>query len=221
MHPLEKKLGYHFNDNQLLTRALTHRSHHAMHNERLEFLGDALLETICSIWIYRNRPAVPEGDLTRLRASIVNGNNLADIARRLELGKYLHLGPGEMKSGGARRDSILADAMEAIIAAIYLDSDYPTCEQITLSLIAQDLTALPETAISLKDAKSQLQEYLQGRSLPLPQYDILGEYGPEHAREFEVRATSGIYSAIARANSRKKAEQQAAESLLAQYKETP
>ena len=217
MHPLEHALNYPFRDPALLTRALTHRSHSAAHNERLEFLGDALLETISSIWIYRNRGNVPEGGLTRLRATIVSGQNLAAIARRLNLGQYLHLGSGELKSGGARRDSILADAVEALIAAVYLDSDYPTCERITLALIADDLAALPESATRLKDAKTQLQEYLQGRGLPLPDYQIISETGPEHAREFQIEATSGDYRATARGNSRKKAEQEAAADLLAQY----
>ena len=203
MHPLEQALNYRFTDPALLTRALTHRSHSAKHNERLEFLGDALLETISSIWIYQNRRDVPEGDLTRLRATIVSGENLAAIARRLNLGQHLHLGSGELKSGGARRNSILADAVEALIAAVYLDSDYPTCEHITLAL--------------LKDAKTQLQEYLQGRGLPLPDYQITEESGPEHAREFQIEATSGDYRATAHGSSRKKAEQQAAADLLAQY----
>ena len=217
MHPIEKALGYTFRDPDHLTRALTHRSHSAAHNERLEFLGDALLETISSIWIYQNRRDVPEGDLTRLRATIVSGENLAAIARRLNLGQHLHLGSGELKSGGARRNSILADAVEALIAAVYLDSDYPTCEHITLALLKDDLSALPQTATRLKDAKTQLQEYLQGRGLPLPDYQITEESGPEHAREFQIEATSGDYRATAHGSSRKKAEQQAAADLLAQY----
>ena len=142
---------------------------------------------------------------------------LAAIARRLNLGQHLHLGSGELKSGGARRNSILADAVEALIAAVYLDSDYPTCEHITLALLKDDLSALPQTATRLKDAKTQLQEYLQGRGLPLPDYQITEESGPEHAREFQIEATSGDYRATAHGSSRKKAEQQAAADLLAQY----
>ena len=200
MHPIEKALGYTFRDPDHLTRALTHRSHSAKHNERLEYLGDALLETISSIWIYNNRPA---------------------IARRLNLGEHLRLGSGELKTGGARRASILADAVEALIAAVYLDSDYPTCESITLALIAPELVALPQTATPLKDPKTQLQEHLQGRGLPLPDYQIISESGPEHAREFQIRATSGEYIAEASGSSRKKAEQQAAAALLAQYRNKP
>ena len=195
MHPLEQALNYRFTDTALLTRALTHRSHSAKHNERLEFLGDALLETISSIWIYNNRPAVPEGDLTRLRATIVKEDSLVGVARRLNLGEHLRLGSGELKTGGARRASILADAVEALIAAVYLDSDYPTCESVTLALIAPELVALPQTATPLKDPKTQLQEYLQGRGLPLPDYQIISESGPEHAREFQIRASSGEYIA--------------------------
>ena len=209
MHPIEKALGYTFRDPDHLTRALTHRSHSAKHNERLEYLGDALLETISSIWIYNNRPAVPEGDLTRLRATIVKEDSLVGVARRLNLGEHLRLGSGELKTGGARRASILADAVEALIAAVYLDSDYPTWE----------LVALPQTATPLKDPKTQLQEYLQGRGLPLPDYQIISESGPEHAREFQIRATSGEYIAEAHGSSRKKAEQQAAAELLKRYKE--
>ena len=218
MHPIEKALGYTFRDPDHLTRALTHRSHSAKHNERLEYLGDALLETISSIWIYNNRPAVPEGDLTRLRATIVKEDSLVGVARRLNLGEHLRLGSGELKTGGARRASILADAVEALIAAVYLDSDYPTCESVTLALIAPELVALPQTATPLKDPKTQLQEYLQGRGLPLPDYQIISESGPEHAREFQIRATSGEYIAEASGSSRKKAEQQAAAELLERYK---
>ena len=217
MHPLEHALNYRFTDPSHLSRALTHRSHSAAHNERLEFLGDALLETISSIWIYKNRRNVPEGDLTRLRATIVSGQNLAAVARRLNLGQHLHLGSGELQSGGARRDSIPADAMEALNAAVYIDRDYPTCERITLALLADDLAALPETATRLKDAKTLLQEYLQGRGLPLPDYQIINESGPEHARLFQIEATSGDYRATARASNRKKAEQEAAAELLAHY----
>ena len=221
MHPLEHALNYRFRDPALLQQALTHRSHSARHNERLEFLGDALLETISSIWIYQNRRDVAEGDLTRLRATIVNGSHLAAIARRLDLGRHLHLGSGEHKSGGARRDTILADTIEALIAAIYLDSDYPTCERTTLALLAADLDSLPQTAVRLKDAKTQLQEYLQGRGLPLPRYQITREDGPEHAREFEILASSGEHHARARGSSRKKAEQEAAAALLNQYRKQP
>lgn len=213
---LQRELGYQFSNPALLEQALTHRSHSAQHNERFEFLGDALLETVISAYLYRNRPRTPEGDLTRLRASIVNREQLAIIARELDLGREMRLGQGEMKSGGHRRDSILADAVEALIAAVYLDSDFTTCEQTTLMLFAPALDALPD-AQSLKDAKSRLQEYLQGRGLPLPSYEIVSESGPEHARVFEIEAKSGEFVVNARGSSRKKAEQDAACALLECY----
>lgn len=213
---LEHTIGYHFANRALLTQALTHRSHSAKHNERLEYLGDALLETIISAALYHRRPTAPEGDLTRLRAAVVKGTNLAEIAKNLNLGDFLQLGDGERKSGGHRRDTILADAVEAIIAAVYLDSDFAQCEQFTLTLFADSLAALP-SAENLKDAKTRLQEYLQGRSLPLPTYSLIKEEGPEHARQFTIRVESEQKSAVATAGSRKKAEQAAAFSLLAQY----
>lgn len=214
---LQRELGYQFRNPALLEQALTHRSHSAQHNERFEFLGDALLETIISAYLYRNRPRTPEGDLTRLRASIVNREQLAILARELALGKEMRLGQGEMKSGGHRRDSILADAVEALIAAVYLDSDFATCEQTTLMLFAPALDALPD-AQSLKDAKSRLQEYLQGRGLPLPSYEIVSESGPEHARVFEIEAKSGEFTVKASGSNRKKAEQDAACALLDFYR---
>lgn len=216
MDGLQNALGYHFRDIALLEQALTHRSHSARHNERFEFLGDALLESIISIYLYQARPRMPEGDLTRLRASIVNRDQLAERARELQLGGKMRLGQGELKSGGARRGSTLADALEALIAAVYLDSDFATCERVTLAMFAPVLESLPD-AQSLKDAKSRLQEYLQGRGMPVPSYDIIEEKGPEHARVFVVEACSGAHRVIASGSSRKKAEQDAASALLAQY----
>lgn len=216
---LEKILGYQFHNVELLQHALTHRSHNANHNERLEFLGDALLETIISVRLYHDRPELPEGDLTRLRAAVVKGTQLAALAQKCGIGKYLRLGPGELKSGGARRDSILANVIEAIIAAVYLDSDFATCEAFTLALFAEALENLPDPQ-QLKDAKTQLQEYLQGMGLPLPHYEIAAEHGPEHAREFEIQLQSEKYFVSARGSSRKKAEQQAAEAMLNLYRKS-
>lgn len=213
---VEHAIGYHFTQRHLLMQALTHRSHSASHNERLEFLGDALLETIISAALYQRHPHAPEGDLTRLRAAVVKGSNLADIAQQLNLGSYLQLGDGERKSGGHRRDTILADAVEAIIAAVYLDSDFGQCEQFTLTLFADSLAALP-SAEKLKDPKTRLQEYLQGRGIPLPIYTLVQEIGPEHARQFTIKVESQEKTAQATASSRKKAEQAAAEKLLVQY----
>lgn len=216
MDTLQRALGYTFRDPALLEQALTHRSHSANHNERFEFLGDALLESIISIYLYRARPRTPEGDLTRLRASIVNRVQLAQCARQLALGGKMRLGQGEMKSGGQRRDSILSDALEALIAAVYLDSDFATCERVTLTLFAPVLTILPD-AQSLKDAKSRLQEFLQGRGLPVPSYEIIEESGPEHARVFVVEAVSGAHCVRASGSNRKTAEQDAAAALLQLY----
>ncbi|UJF24814.1 ribonuclease III [Suttonella sp. R2A3] len=213
---LESQLPHTFENAALLKQALTHRSHSAEHNERFEFLGDALLETIISAELFVRLPYEPEGNLTRVRASIVNRNQLAKLAKSLNIGAYLLLGSGEMKSGGARRESTLADAIEAIIAAVYLDSDFATCRGFTLALFAEVLEHLP-SAESLKDAKTRLQEYLQGRGLPLPSYEVTDERGPEHAREFEVSVSSEQFTLSARGSSRKKAEQQAAENLLNHY----
>lgn len=213
---LAKRLPYQFKHAELLKQALTHRSHSAEHNERLEFLGDALLETIISAALYRLKPDAPEGDLTRIRASVVNRNQLAALAKSLNVGDALLLGPGERKSGGKRRDSTLADAVEAIIAAVYLDSDFAECTRFTLAIFASILEALPD-AEDLKDAKTRLQEYLQGRGLPLPDYVVSAERGPEHAREFDVTVRSEHYTITASGGSRKKAEQQAAAMLLQRY----
>lgn len=213
---LAKRLPYQFHNINLLRQALTHRSHSPEHNERLEFLGDALLETIISAELYTLKPNAPEGDLTRIRASIVNRNQLAALAKSLEVGDALLLGPGERKSGGKRRDSTLADAIEAIIAAVYLDSNFTECTKFTLNIFSDILAQLPD-AEDLKDAKTRLQEYLQGRGLPLPDYEVSAERGPEHAREFDITVTSQHYTITASGGSRKKAEQKAAEILLERY----
>ncbi len=217
---LERQLGYLFANQALLEQALTHRSHSVNHNERLEFLGDALLETIISAVLYRRHPTAPEGDLTRLRAAVVKGTSLAAIAGKIGLGESLRLGEGERKSGGKQRESILANAIEALLAAIYLDSDFVTCERVTLTLFGDSLRALP-TAETLKDAKTRLQEYLQGRGLPIPRYELIETSGPEHARRFTMAATSENHRAEARGESRKKAEQAAAEALIARYRDVP
>lgn len=210
--------GHQFQEVAYLQQALTHRSFGAVNYERLEFLGDALLEAIISSYLYRHRPNVPEGDLTRLRAKIVNGENLAKIANHLGLGQYIRLGAGERKSGGHRRASILADCVEALIGAVYLDSDFITCERYVLKLFAEDLQELPDKALEkLKDPKTQLQEWLQERNLPLPVYTIISETGPPHDRTFEVIGQSEDYQARATATTRKSAEQQVAEALLKHY----
>ncbi|WP_072282052.1 ribonuclease III [Rappaport israeli] len=213
---LEAQIGYRFKQPEFLTQALTHRSYNSIHNERLEYLGDALLETIISVWLYRYYPNASEGDLTRQRASIVKGAQLAKIASHLNLGQFIRLGSGELKTGGATRSSTLANTLEAIIAAIYLDSNYDECERTTLALFERTLTNLPDAA-SLKDPKTQLQELLQGQGMATPKYVITKESGPEHRRQFHITATTEHYQVQAVDYSRKKAEQQAAQILLNLY----
>ena len=211
-----RRLGYTFANEALRDQALTHRSASSRHNERLEFLGDALLGHIITSQIYQRFPEASEGELSRMRASLVKEKTLAQLAAELELGDVLHLGSGELKSGGFRRESILADALEAVIGAIYLDKGFPVCEQVVLRLFAQRLEQLPDAGTD-KDAKTQLQEALQAERLPLPQYDLLETFGDAHAQMFHVRCTlhDGC-QAEGRGNSRRRAEQQAASVLLAQ-----
>lgn len=207
-------LGHCFGDAQLLDRALTHRSAGHANNERLEFLGDALLNLFVAELVYESHPRADEGAMTRLRAALVNGVALADIARAEEIGERLHLGSGELKSGGFRRDSILADAFEALIAAIYADAGWATCRDIVRGLFAERVTAGAGTP---KDAKTRLQEWLQARSRPLPLYELTGSTGEEHARMFDVccRVEDFDISAHGSGSSRRAAEQIAAEAALA------
>ena len=199
-----------------MTRALTHRSYSGDHNERLEFLGDALIGLFVAGALFEARPRAGEGDLSRLRASLVRERSLAAIARRLDLGHCLRLGEGELKSGGWRRDSVLADAVEALMAAIYLDGGFEAARQACHRLFADELANLPD-AETLKDPKTRLQEWLQARSRPLPSYEVLAESGPAHRRFFRVRASLADEPRAAEAsgNSRRVAEQQAASDLLA------
>jgi len=212
---LATKLGREFRDPALLARALTHRSFSGANNERLEFLGDALIGFFIADALYAQRPRAEEGDLSRWRSSLVRERSLAAIARRLGLGDHLRLGEGELKSGGWRRDSVLADAVEAVVAAVYLDGGFEAAQQTCHALFAQDLADLPE-AETLKDPKTRLQEWLQGRSRPLPLYEVLEESGPAHRRYFRVRASLADEDRAADASggSRRVAEQQAASDLL-------
>lgn len=216
---LEEALGYSFRNPRWLTLALTHRSAAAEHNERLEFLGDALLEAIISIKLFSQYQQYNEGQLSRVRTSLVSGQSLTHLAHRFDLGKYLILGMGERKSGGRFRDSILADAIEALIAAIYLDGDFEQCSACVLRWFAEDLSHLPNNVARLKDPKSRLQEYLQSHNAALPAYAIISASGPDHARHFRVACTALGKSAEAEGSSRKIAEQSAAEALLAILKQ--
>ncbi len=207
-------LGHRFSDPTLLTQALTHRSAGRHNNERLEFLGDSLVNALVAELIYHTHPRADEGQMTRLRAALVNGSALAEVARSAEFGTQLHLGSGEMKSGGHRRESILADAFEAVIAAIYLDAGWDACRQVVQRLFADRVSEVGPRAP--KDAKTRLQEMVQGRSLDLPQYELVASEGLDHARTFESACSIEALGlrTVGRGNSRRAAEQDAAEQAL-------
>ncbi len=179
-------LDYVFGNPALLRQALRHRSAGAPHNERMEFLGDALLGAIVAETLAERLPRADEGELTRARTSVVRESALADVARGLSLGDALVVGPGELKSGGRRRDSILADSLEAVIAAIYLDAGWDACRIQVRTLFAEVIERAIEARTD-KDPKTLLQEWLQAQQLALPEYQLLDTTGPEHAREFSVR----------------------------------
>ncbi|MHB8404337.1 MAG: ribonuclease III [Gammaproteobacteria bacterium] len=208
-------LDYSFSDAKLLLQALTHRSVGSNNNERLEFLGDALLNAVISMELFEEHPRLDEGALTRLRASLVNQDTLAAVARELELGDYLTLGTGELKSGGQRRDSILADALEALLGAIYIDGGFESVRTVVLRLFNARLAmpALPET---LKDCKTKLQEILQARNLPLPLYSLESVSGQAHQQVFQVSCQVKALDIHAQgaAGSRRAAEQKAARRVL-------
>jgi ribonuclease-3 len=210
--------SHRFADPALLRQAFSHRSAGSPHNERLEFLGDALLNLIVAEQLYLRWPKADEGAMTRARAELVRESTLASLARSLEVGERLTLGPGEMKSGGHRRDSILADALEAVIAACYLDAGFDACRDLVLRWYEPLLDALPPLHQVGKDAKTRLQEWLQARQLPRPAYELLGESGDEHDKTFRVGCTleQPPLTGEGSAHSRRLAEQRAAESILAQ-----
>jgi ribonuclease-3 len=212
---IAKQFGYTFEDGELLSLALTHRSAAKNHNERLEFLGDAVLGMVVAEWLYLNFPNEPEGKLTRMRASLVKGDTLASLAKTAELGDLIQLGPGELKSGGHRRTSILADVVESLLGAIYLDAGLDACRDVILRLLQNRLNALDPNAHP-KDAKTRLQEYLQSRKLPLPDYEVLSIEGKDHAQTFTV--SCNIQSIKVKAQgagaSRRRAEQNAADKAL-------
>lgn len=212
---LAKKLNYEFTDNSLLQQALTHRSVGALNNERLEFLGDGALNFIIASEIYHLKPDYREGQLSRLRADLVRGVTLAEVAREIGLGDYIKLGSGELKSGGFDRDSILADALEALLGAVYLDSDFDSLRAVVRTLFKTRLQDLP-SAEPQKDPKTRLQEYLQARKLPLPVYELVETRGKDHARTFVVNAKIDDIQLEAKSegSSRRRAEQGAAERAL-------
>ncbi len=217
---LEQTFGYTFTNRDRLKQALTHRSASAQHNERLEFLGDSVLGIIISEALFERFPTIDEGDLSRMRATLVCGHSLAKLARHFKLGKYLVLGPGEMKSGGNRRESILADAVEALLGAMYIESDLITCRKVVLNWYAEQLAAI-KPGVSHKDPKTRLQEYLQGRQRALPSYEVVATQGQAHNQQFTVSCTiEGLDEPVlGTGTSRRKAEQQAASTALEQLQQ--
>jgi len=208
-------LDYTFSDDSLRLRALTHRSAHRDHNERLEFLGDAILGMLVAEHLYAEHPHADEGQLTRTRATLVNGETLADIARQMDLGPLIILGEGEQKSGGWRRDSILANTLEALLGAIYLDGGLSACRSVIAQLFDEHFAECnPQN--SAKDPKTALQEYLQGRRLELPRYETTEIAGPSHEQMFTVSCYIDALNepVIACGRSRRKAEQAAASAAL-------
>lgn len=219
LNRLETRLGYHFVEADLLKRAITHRSAASRHNERLEFLGDSILSLVIAEALYHRFPEVSEGDMSRMRATLVREKTLAELAREFDLGEYLILGPGELKSGGFRRESILADTVEAIIGAIYLDAGMDAIRDLLLQWYAQRLEEI-RPGVEQKDPKTRLQELLQGRRKPLPSYAVVRVKGEAHNQEFTVQCEiDGLQEAIVGiGSSRRKAEQAAAEKALEQLK---
>jgi ribonuclease-3 len=214
---LESALGHEFADSSLLSLALTHRSYGSSNNERLEFLGDSILNFLIADALYQQFPACREGDLSRMRSGLVKGETLAELAREFDLGEYLLLGSGELKSGGHRRESILADTVEALIAAIYFDAGMERCKERVLQWYASRLQAITSES-NHKDAKTQLQEYLQARKQPLPSYKLLHTSGSEHQQHFEIACTVSLlnHAVMGSGSNRRNAEQAAAVSVLNQ-----
>jgi ribonuclease-3 len=205
------QLGYVFKQPQLLQRALTHRSFAAEHNERLEFLGDSILGCVIAKYLYSTFPELSEGDLSRLRSNLVKESTLVFFAQQLNLGSRLKLGEGELKSGGFRRPSILADAVEALFGAIFLDGGFTAAEQVVLGLFVPYLEKTDIKTLG-KDAKTLLQEYLQGKHLALPGYSVVDTLGEAHEQSFQVECSIPSLKITTRGTgtSRRNAEQQAA-----------
>lgn len=212
---LEQRLDYQFKDAVLLKEALTHRSAHSRNNERLEFLGDSILNFVIAAELFRLYPSSAEGDLSRLRASLVSKTGLYQVSAQLQLGDYLILGSGELKSGGFRRNSILADTVEAIIGAVYLDSGFEASRQLILQLYTDQIKNIPDVN-ELKDAKTRLQELLQSRKLALPEYTVVEVSGQAHNQQFTVDCVINELDLQSRgkASSRRKAEQLSAEKII-------
>ena len=216
---LQEALNYQFSDRSLVDLALTHRSANTINNERLEFLGDSLLGYIVADILFENYPEASEGELSRMRSTLVNKITLADIARELKLGKFVQLGSGEIKSGGNDRDSILADAVEALIAAIYLDANIHDCRKVVSRWLERRLGKSSTTG-RLRDAKTQLQELMQASGFGLPKYNVVKIEGEAHQQIFHVECrVDGVTEAqTSSGTSKRNAEQGAAQDMLKQLK---
>ena len=214
---LSEQLGHVFAQPQLLQRALTHRSYAPEHNERLEFLGDSVLGCVIAKYLYASYPQLSEGELSRLRSNLVREDTLATLAQQLDLGNHLRLGEGERKSGGFRRPSILADALEALFGAALLDGGFAAAEKVVLGLFVPYLEKVDIQTLG-KDAKTLLQEYLQGRHIPLPTYSVIATQGQAHKQSFDVECAIPSLRIFTRGegNSRRNAEQQAAQAAYQQ-----
>jgi len=212
---LERTIGYTFEDKLLFDLALTHRSYKGANNERLEYLGDAILSFVIAEYLFKRFPEAKEGQMSRLRSSLVKGVTLAEIGKQFKLGDYLKLGGGELKSGGFRRESIIADAVEAIIGAIFLDSGHDACKEVILSWYEARLLALTLENTE-KDAKTKLQEYLQSRKEQLPKYEVESVVGEAHDQTFSVSCSIESLKLTTQAGgtNRRVAEQKAAQKAL-------
>jgi ribonuclease III len=219
---LESLLGHKFAKPELAGQALTHRSHGTPHNERLEFLGDSLLNCAVATLLYERFGRLPEGDLSRLRAALVNQSSLSEVAATLGLGERLRLGEGELKSGGFRRPSILADSVEALLGAVYLDAGFDAVRGVVERLLGERLEGKEGLPVA-KDPKTALQEHLQGRKLQLPRYSVQRTEGEAHDQTFtvECRVDDLGLAASGKGASRRAAEQAAAEALLEQLEKGP
>jgi len=219
---LERRLGHHFANPELARQALTHRSYGTPHNERLEFLGDSLLNCAVATLLYARFPRLPEGDLSRLRAALVNQSSLSEVASSLGLGERLRLGEGELKSGGFRRPSILADAVEALLGAVFLDSGFEAVRSVVEKALGDRLQREEGLPVD-KDPKTALQEHLQGRKLALPRYAVQRTEGEAHDQTFTVECRVDDLGLVAMGSgaTRRAAEQAAAEGVLAQLQKTP
>lgn len=221
LNAFSRRIGHSFADPGLLELAMTHRSYGGQNNERLEFLGDSIVNFVIAEALFRRFPQAREGQLSRLRARLVKGKTLAELAREMAFGDCLRLGSGEMKSGGHRRDSILADAVEAVLGAIYLDAGMETARTRVLSWYAERLEAI-SLEDTQKDPKTRLQEFLQSRQVALPRYEVTSVEGEAHAQTFTVECHVEVLDEHTRGvgSSRRHAEQQAAEQALSQLEPT-